>query len=79
MFCTLFQLSLYLKECVFTVSAEVKPLIIKCDVVAIAIDPTNCMTHIGGTCEPPSTAVAGNTHQTQTFNLVILPRKIIAF
>lgn len=51
----------YLDECVLTLSTEVKPLIVKCDIMTITIDFTNCITHVSGTCELPSTAVAEET------------------
>lgn len=52
----------YLEECVFTLSTEVKPLIIKCDVVTITIDSTHSITHIIGAGELLSAAWAVETH-----------------
>lgn len=54
----------YLEKCVFTLSIEVKPLVIKRNIVALPIDTTNSITDIVGACKLPSTAIAGDTNTT---------------
>lgn len=62
------HLPLYLYKCVFTLSIEVKPLIIKCNVVTIAIDTANCITLVGGACKRPSIAVTVEIHTDKKHN-----------
>lgn len=62
------HLPLYLYKCVFTLSIEVKPLIIKCNVVTIAIDTANCITLVGGACKRPSTALTVEIHTDKKLN-----------
>lgn len=51
--CSSDYVPLYLYKCVFTLSIEVKLLVVKCGVVPIAIDHTLSITHILGTREFP--------------------------
>lgn len=62
------HLPLYLYKCVFTLSAEVKPLIIKCNVVTITIDTANCITLLGGARKRPSIAVTVEIHTDKKLN-----------
>lgn len=59
----------YLQECVFTLPVEVEPLLIKCGVVAISVDPTNCITLVAGAYELALTAVAVGTPTRHTLSI----------
>lgn len=62
----------YLYKCVFTASIEVKPLIIKCDIMTISIDPANCITLIVGAYKFSFTAIAVETPSRNTFAILFV-------
>lgn len=62
----------YLYKCVFTLSIEVKPLVIKCDIMTISIDPTNCITLIAGAYKFSLTAIAEETPSRNTFEILFV-------
>lgn len=58
----------YLQECVFTLPVEVKPLLVKRGVVAVAVDPTNRVALVAGTYELALGAVAVGTPSRHTLS-----------